>query len=286
MAIFCAKKVGVLALKTLVALELNVNSIVTVSGEGEKELLRIAKNKGIKFFIDIDIKNKRIQDTILKETVDLVLCFSYPKIIPLSFLERLNGNVFNFHPAKLPDYRGCFPTVWPILNNDLQAHYTLHLMNKYIDAGPIVDRTLVNIKSTDTGWSLYLKLITSLPGFIEKNIKRIFNNQIQLSEQDNKKADYYPNKLPRNGYFQWNSTGSEIEKFVRALYHPKLPCAKSFINNYEVEVLEIHTIEHQDMECEPGILQKRSDELRVSCLDGWVKLKTIRIDGKLQNYQI
>ena len=95
------------------------------------------------------------------------LCISYPKFIPKNIIDKFPGKIFNFIPRVYLNI-GVFPTVWPIINNDKTADYTLHIMNDRFDEGPIIDKISIDIDVNETGWSLYLKLKNVLPGFIKK----------------------------------------------------------------------------------------------------------------------
>ncbi len=53
------------------------------------------------------------------------------------------GGVVNFHPGRLPAYRGLAPTAWEVYQGEALGGFTFHLMTPGIDEGPVVvERTV------------------------------------------------------------------------------------------------------------------------------------------------
>ena len=197
-----------------------------------KEILDLATKLNIPIYIDPDFKNINFINDIKYRKIETAISVSYPKIIPSIFFKIFKNGMFNFHPAKLPNYRGSYPTMWPILNGDTYASYTLHMIDKVIDTGPIVNNININIKinKIDTGWSLYKKLLTILPLFIKESIDAIFSENKNYSIQTIKDANYYSKDIPNNGLIDFAWDGPYIVNFVRALYSP-IHCSAYFIKD-------------------------------------------------------
>lgn len=66
----------------------------------------------------------------------IIICAGYKPLINKAFFEK--KEVINIHYSLLPKYRGVHSTVWAILNNDENLGFSIHLMNEYIDDGPII----------------------------------------------------------------------------------------------------------------------------------------------------
>jgi methionyl-tRNA formyltransferase len=81
------------------------------------------------------------------------LSVHYPRLLPASDLMRYDA-VYNLHPGFLPWGRGHFPLVWAIWLGE-PAGATLHRMVPRLDAGPIVDQRLVEVRDDETGHSLF-----------------------------------------------------------------------------------------------------------------------------------
>ena len=229
MVLFCAKPVGVSALKSLLEISIKISSIVTVSDSSHKKLQKMIKGSSTTLITDVDLNDSSISQKAIRKNPFAALCISYPKFIPKNIIDKFPGKIFNFHPARLPEYRGSLPTVWPIINNDKTADYTLHIMNDRFDEGPIIDKISIDIDVNETGWSLYLKLRNVLPGFIKKNINSIFTNSYNLSDQDENIARYYKKTMPNKGIIDWKQNGILIDRLVRAFSHPRHPGMITYI---------------------------------------------------------
>jgi len=76
---------------------------------------------------------------MIRPDVGCVACF--PSRIPPSILKMPPLGVLNVHPSFLPHYRGPAPLFWLFQRNDLKYRgVTIHLMDEYLDTGPIVEQ--------------------------------------------------------------------------------------------------------------------------------------------------
>ena len=82
----------------------------------------------------------------------------YREIVPKDILDLFPLGVVNLHPSYLPHNRGAYPNVWPLIDGS-PAGVTLHLMDEGIDTGPILLRRRVLTEPTDTGKTLYDRLM-------------------------------------------------------------------------------------------------------------------------------
>ena len=112
----------------------------------EPSLRRLCAARGI-------ARVERTADARLGEQ-DVLFSLQYDRIIRLP---DLNGaRAFNLHFSVLPDYRGCFPSMWPIRNGEAEAGVTLHVLTAGIDDGPIVDQQRFPLSAFVTAFDLYV----------------------------------------------------------------------------------------------------------------------------------
>jgi methionyl-tRNA formyltransferase len=79
----------------------------------------------------------QMPDTI-SEDIDLILCSTYHRIIPLEILVAARLGAFNFHPSLLPAYRGATPTKHCLLNGETVTGMTVHMLSEKVDGGQII----------------------------------------------------------------------------------------------------------------------------------------------------
>lgn len=86
---------------------------------------------------------------------DVVYSWFYPYIIPSKYI--LN-NMYNCHISALPFGAGAMPNLWAIIEGT-PAGITIHHIDEGIDTGAAVMQQRIIVKKTDTGVSLYEKLV-------------------------------------------------------------------------------------------------------------------------------
>ena len=165
----------------------------------------------------------------------------YRFIISDEILSLTGFKSMNLHPSLLPDYRGCFSSVWAILNGEEKTGITFHYISSEIDGGNILLQKEIKLKESDTAFSLYNKLIELfVEHFLEATNLLIKGNKgsIQTKTKDVK---YYKRELPFNGVLKANEIEfSFAKKFFRALYFPPFPNAKFIIDG---NIIEINSLE-------------------------------------------
>lgn len=73
------------------------------------------------------------------ESVDMIWCCIFPKIVKQDWIGKVAGVAVNFHPAPLPGYRGVFGYNFAILNGERQYGVTAHVMSERFDMGDVVE---------------------------------------------------------------------------------------------------------------------------------------------------
>ncbi len=200
---------------------------------------------------------------------DLVLISSqYEKLlIPSKFKSPY---LYNIHFSPLPKYKGHFPSVYPILNGDDTSGVTLHLIDKGIDTGDIVDQTIFPIKITDTAEDLYLNYMYYGEELIIKNLKKIVEHSVIPVPQSSIGSSFFSIKSIdyRNVIIDLKKTAFEIHNQIRAFSFRQYQIPKIFDHSvYKSEIIEEKT------EGKPGeILEETFEYFLLSSIDYKVKV--------------
>ncbi|WP_294142919.1 formyltransferase family protein [uncultured Sanguibacteroides sp.] len=89
---------------------------------------------------------------------------------PVVSPEVLKENIcINIHYSLLPAYRGVHSTAWAILNDESYLGLTIHEINEYIDAGPIIHQYQVKNDFVST----FCDYLEGFNQYIELNLGRI-----------------------------------------------------------------------------------------------------------------
>ena len=117
----------------------------------------------------------------------------------------------NLHPSLLPYYKGCFSSVWAIINNE-KAGITFHECVAEVDKGNIILQEKISINEIDTGYSLFHKLITLGIRNLDKLFNLLDDNYLGVSQTG--EGSYYKREVPFNNKIDKNWT-DDFKKILR-----------------------------------------------------------------------
>lgn len=112
-----------------------------------------------KIFYANDLQNDRTIEKIKSLQADIGVSILFDYILSDKFLSLFPKGCINLHPSFLPYNRGQFPNVWSIIDKT-PAGSSIHYMSPKVDAGDLIAQTHTEVKSYDTGKTLYQKLMT------------------------------------------------------------------------------------------------------------------------------
>lgn len=126
-----------------------------------------------------NIEQKELISKIKKLNPDLAISILWGSLLKPKFINIPKLGCINLHLSYLPYNRGRNPNVWPIVNRT-PAGVTIHYIDSGADSGDIIAQSQIPIESTDTGETLYKKLViesinlfkNTWPQFKKGNIKR------------------------------------------------------------------------------------------------------------------
>lgn len=100
---------------------------------------------------------------------DLVVSFGHRHIVPGSAIATSNAPIVNLHISFLPWNRGAHPNFWSFYDCT-PSGISVHLMDEYLDTGPILYQRYVNFAEHETTFVLtHKRLIAEIETlFLEK----------------------------------------------------------------------------------------------------------------------
>jgi len=156
---------------------------------------------------------------------DVVVMIGYDTIVSK---ERLREARFiNFHSGLLPTYRGARTNVWPILNGELRAGVTCHVVDAALDAGPIIATREFDLQPDETARSLYRRLAAASALLFRSQFGRLLTGTYSTHSQDISAAKMYrKNSIDfRVTEIDFTRSASFVNRFVRAMFFPEFQTA-------------------------------------------------------------
>lgn len=194
----------------------------------------------------------------------------YDKILKPS--EFNTSKIFNIHFSFLPYYKGVYPVVWPILNQEAFSGVTLHFIDAGIDTGNIIDQKKIFLDHKINSFELYEKSCeVALELFIRNFDNLIYSEAIPSQIQTNMNGSYYSKNSLNLSDFKLNfrKTACEVSAQLRAQMFK--PYQMPIINGSEIGNVEI-TYEKNHLQS-GKIIEENDQFYTISTIDYIVKLE-------------
>lgn len=137
-----------------------------ISNRPDAKGLEVAKNAGIAT-VALDHKalgsrealDAEIHEALLINTVDLVVCAGFMRIMTSDFITRWDGRMINIHPSLLPLFKGV-NTHERALQAGVRVHgCSVHFISAELDAGAIIAQGVVKIMPGDDADKLAARVL-------------------------------------------------------------------------------------------------------------------------------
>ena len=227
-------------------------------------------------FYPADLNNDGFQRTIDQYYPDLIIVYSYGKILPKKILDIPKLGCINIHCSILPKWRGASPIQRAIQSDDKTTGVSFFSMHAEVDTGEIVSSYVVDIDDSHNTKSLQIELSNIAGNMIDSVINALSSNS-KLVKQKESDASYAKKITKDEARILWTSTCREIFCKVRAFI--EWPVAEAVILN---EIIKIYDVEYEICNHDSGvgeILDLSADFLSVRAADGIVKIRKLQFPG-------
>lgn len=126
--------------------------------------------------------------------------------------------LYNVHFSLLPEYKGMYTAILPLLHQRKNSGVTLHKINQGIDTGDIIEQKKIPLSSDETAESLYSKYIELGTQITTKNLETLLADSFSSYPQTSSGASYYSKKAINYSCLELDTfkTASEIKAQVQA----------------------------------------------------------------------
>ncbi len=231
----------------------------------------------IETFYPADLNNDDFQRKINKFDPDLIIVYSYGKILPKKILDIPKLGSINIHCSILPKWRGASPIQRAIQNDDKETGISFFSMRAEVDTGEILSSYVVDIDDSHNTRSLQVELSNIAGNMIEGVINNL-SRERKLVKQKESDASYAKKITKDEARISWASPCREIFCKVRAFI--EWPVAEAVIVN---EIVKIYDVEYEICNHDSGvgeILELSADYLSVRAGDGIVKIQKLQFPGR------
>ena len=187
----------------------------------------------------------------------------------------------NLHASLLPYYRGAAPINWAVINGEKKTGVTTFLLQHEIDTGSILFSETVTIEDNETAGEVHDKLMHTGADLLVKTVKAIESGDyspIPQNDTTGEELPHAPKIFKEDCIINWSQPAQKVYNHIRGLS----PYPAEF-TTFKDKTLKIYSGEVLNKE--PGIqpggfLTDDKTYLRFACLDGFICVKDIQLEGK------
>lgn len=145
---------------------LEASIAIVVSNRADAPGLEHARAAGIdtlvlshKTFATREDYDRAMVKELKDRQVALVCLAGFMRLLSPVFVEAFPGRILNIHPSLLPKYPGLHPQQQALDDGAAVSGATVHIVNKDLDAGPVVMQQEVAIVPGDTAETLAARIL-------------------------------------------------------------------------------------------------------------------------------
>ncbi|PWU03007.1 MAG: phosphoribosylglycinamide formyltransferase [Terriglobia bacterium] len=157
---------------------LEASIAVVISNRPEARGLALARERGIPAVsipakgLDREVYDRFLLHELHQNGVDLVCLAGYMRLLSAGFVREFANRILNIHPSLLPAFPGLDAQHQALEYGVKISGCTVHFVDEYLDAGPVLLQAAVPVYDDDT--------VETLSGRILKEEHRIYSEAIRI----------------------------------------------------------------------------------------------------------
>ncbi len=264
----------------------NVVAVVSApdkpAGRGMKfsqtAVTKFAKEKNIDCLQPTNLKNQEFIEKLKSYKADIQVVIAF-RMLPVAVWDMPPLGTINLHASLLPQYRGAAPINWAIINGEKHSGVSTFKLKHEIDTGNLILQKECTIEADDNAGTLHDKLMVLGAETMVETLSLIAEDKVieieQVSDGELKSA---PKIFSETTQVDWNNSANDLHNFIRGL--SPYPVAKTKLDGKQLKIFDA-LVEHMNHNHKPGsVFTDGKKMLKVSCLDGYIHLLDLQIQGK------
>lgn len=198
----------------------------------------------IPVFQPVKIKEQEAVEILRRQEADIFIVAAFGQILSEELLNLPKYGAVNIHASLLPKYRGAAPIQWVILDGEAETGVTIMQMDKGLDTGDMLLKTVVPIDKEETGETLHDKLAVAGSKLIVEALTAIEAGTIEPEKQKDEESCYARMLTKSLGQINWQEDAEKIERLIRGLN--SWPSAYTKCGNKTLKIWKGQVISEQD----------------------------------------
>jgi phosphoribosylglycinamide formyltransferase 1 len=166
--------------------KLDAEIAIVISNRASAGGLDIARQRGIPMRviesrgIEREAYDKLVIDELKTHEVDLVCLAGFMRLLSASFVESFPNRVINIHPSLLPAFPGLDAQRQALEYGAKITGCTVHLVDEFLDSGPILVQSAVPVLDADTVETLSARILAQEHVIYPKAIQYLVERRVTL----------------------------------------------------------------------------------------------------------
>lgn len=109
--------------------------------------------------VEREVYDEQLAEEIGRHAVDLICLAGFMRLLGARFVRRFPGRILNIHPSLLPAFPGLDAQHQAVEHGVKISGCTVHFVDEYLDAGPIILQAAVPVVDGDDADSLAARIL-------------------------------------------------------------------------------------------------------------------------------
>jgi phosphoribosylglycinamide formyltransferase-1 len=159
---------------------------IVISNRPQARGLEIARERGLPAAcipskgLDRNIYDGILVEELKKHEVDLVCLAGYMRLLSAGFVREFPGRVLNIHPSLLPSFPGLDAQHQAMEHGVKISGCSVHFVDEYLDAGPIIMQAAVPVLDDDTEDTLSTRILKEEHRIYTEAIRRVLSGTLRI----------------------------------------------------------------------------------------------------------
>lgn len=170
----------------IAARKLEAEIAIVISNRASAPGLEIARLRGfpVRVIASAGMEREAYDQMLIDELrihhVDLVCLAGFMRLLSSSFVRAFPGRVLNIHPSLLPSFPGLDAQRQALDHGVKIAGCTVHVVDEFLDSGPIVMQAAVPVLEGDTVESLSARILIQEHSIYWQAVKLFTEDRLRI----------------------------------------------------------------------------------------------------------
>ena len=169
---------------------LDATIAVVISNRPEAPGLELARKRGLLAVplsskgLDREAYDRLLVEELNKHAVDLVCLAGFMRLLSAHFVRAFPQRILNIHPSLLPSFPGLDAQQQALEHGVKITGCTVHLVDEYLDAGPIILQAAVPVEDDDTVESLSARILVEEHRIYSEAIRIMLSGKFRIEDEE------------------------------------------------------------------------------------------------------